>query len=110
MMNQNKSPRIGIDLAKISRFETKLALAKKILSPIEFAHYTAHPQPAQYLAGRFAAKEAFIKAYRIPPLPDLATIAVLADDQDIPYILFQDTRYEVSISHDGEYAIAMVII
>ncbi|MFZ9197288.1 MAG: holo-ACP synthase [Bacilli bacterium] len=101
---------IGIDLARIDRFKDKPLLAKKILSSKEFIIYQSHSQPAQYLAGRFAAKEAFIKAYRKPPLQDLATIEVLADVDGAPFILFKKRRYMVSISHDGDYAVAMVII
>jgi holo-[acyl-carrier protein] synthase len=110
MMIKNNRPRIGVDLAKISRFENKPPLAQKILSPQEYAIYLTHPQPSTYLAGRFAGKEAFIKAYRQPPLPDLQTIEVLADPEGVPYILFQGLTYEISLAHDGEYVVAMVII
>jgi len=72
--------------------------------------YVTHPQRATYLAGRFAGKEAFIKAYRQPPLPELSSIEVLHRDDGSPYILFNQHRYEISLSHDGEYVIAMVII
>ncbi|MFZ9781732.1 MAG: hypothetical protein ACO3C8_00680 [Bacilli bacterium] len=47
-MMTNNSPRIGVDLAKIARFQNQEALAKKILSPTEFAVYASHPQAATY--------------------------------------------------------------
>jgi len=109
-VTNSKLPRIGVDLAKISRFEGKQTLAKKILSPEEFIQYQGHPQPGQFLASRFAAKEAFIKAYRLPPMPALPTIIVGSDADGAPFIQFQKKRYALSISHDGEYAIAMVIM
>jgi holo-[acyl-carrier protein] synthase len=109
-MMTNNSPRIGVDLAKISRFQNQETLAKKILSPLEYSVYSTHPQPATYLAGRFAGKEAFIKAWHQPPLPDLATIEVLNAEDGAPLIRFQGKQYQVSLSHDGEYVIAMVII
>ncbi|MEN9819569.1 MAG: hypothetical protein RL379_347 [Bacillota bacterium] len=101
---------IGVDLAKISRFERKDALAKKILSSQEYQIYLSHSQPTTYLAGRFAAKEAFIKAYRKLPIPPLMEIEVLHEDDGAPFILFKKVRHHVSISHDGEYVVAMVII
>ena len=110
MKNKSALKGIGIDLAKISRFEGQSSLAKKILSPKEYQVYSTHHQPARYLAGRFAAKEAFIKAYHKSPLPDLNSIEVLHEGDGAPFILFKKKTYLVSISHDGEYAIALVIM
>lgn len=110
MRNNSSIKGIGVDLAKISRFEGQSALAKKILSFNEYQVYSTHHQPARYLAGRFAAKEAFIKAFHKHPLPNLSSIEVLHEDDGAPFILFKKKTYLVSISHDGEYAIAMVII
>jgi len=110
MKNRPAVKGIGIDLAKISRFEGQSALAKRVLSLKEYQVYNTHHQPGRYLAGRFAAKEAFIKAYHKNPLPDLSSIEVLHEDDGAPYILFKKKTYFVSISHDGEYAIALVII
>jgi holo-[acyl-carrier protein] synthase len=110
MKTNDSKPTIGVDLARIARFENQQSLANKILSVKEMAVYVTHPQPTTYLAGRFAGKEAFIKAYRQPPLPELSTIEVLNREDGSPYILFNGDTYEVSLSHDGEYVIAMVII
>jgi len=110
MKTNDKKPTIGVDLARIARFENQQVLAKKILSSNEIAVYMQHPQPSTYLAGRFAGKEAFIKAYRQLPLPELSSIEVLNREDGSPYILFNLDIYEISISHDGEYVIAMVIM
>ncbi len=110
MKNKPNISGIGVDLAKIARFENQAALARKILSEKELSQYQTHPQPAQFLAGRFAAKEAFIKAYRGPHFPNLSTIEVLSDTDGAPFIIFNHQQFHVSISHDGEYAVAMVII
>jgi holo-[acyl-carrier protein] synthase len=110
MKTNDKKPTIGVDLARIARFDHQQALAKKILSAQEMSIYLTHPQPSTYLAGRFAGKEAFIKAYRKPPLPELSTIEVLNREDGSPFILFNHDTYEISLSHDGEYVIAMVII
>ncbi len=58
---------IGTDLVLVSRIEEVLArqgerFARRILTPDELERYRAHGQPARYLAKRFAAKEAILKA------------------------------------------------
>jgi phosphopantetheine--protein transferase-like protein len=101
---------IGIDLTHIPRFEGKIALAKKILAPEEYDLYVNHTHPARFLAGRFAAKEAFIKAWNQLPMPELNTVIVRIGLHGQPYVAFMDERYDLSIAHDGDYAIATVII
>jgi holo-[acyl-carrier protein] synthase len=58
---------VGTDVVEIARIEQALArfgerFARKILCPPELARFTGHRLPANYLAKRFAAKEAFTKA------------------------------------------------
>jgi holo-[acyl-carrier protein] synthase len=58
---------IGVDLVDIARFDAGLQrfgmrLAEKLLDEQELRAFHAAPRPAQFLAGRFAAKEAFAKA------------------------------------------------
>jgi holo-[acyl-carrier protein] synthase len=58
---------IGTDIIEIARIEAALGrfgerFAKRILCEPELRRFRAHRQPANYLAKRFAAKEAFTKA------------------------------------------------
>jgi holo-[acyl-carrier protein] synthase len=58
---------VGTDVVEIARIEQALArfgerFARKILCPPELARFNDHRLPANYLAKRFAAKEAFTKA------------------------------------------------
>lgn len=58
---------IGVDMVEIRRIQAGMErfgirLAQRILSEAEFMEYSRHPRPAQFLARRFAAKEAFVKA------------------------------------------------
>lgn len=57
---------IGTDIIEIVRIEKQLAkserLAQRILTESEFAVFSAHAYPARFLAKRFAAKEAAVKA------------------------------------------------
>lgn len=102
---------VGIDLVFMPRFEGKEALAKRILSPEEYVMYEKRLDKTQFLAGRFAAKEAFLKAYRdgVGRIPFTA-ISVTYNDMNAPVLYYESVAYDVSISHDGQYAVAMVII
>ena len=57
---------LGTDIVEIARFEMPSAqqarLAKRVLTASEWLLFTSHNQPARYLAKRFAAKEAAVKA------------------------------------------------
>lgn len=58
---------IGTDLVLLQRIEAVLArkgerFARRILTPAELARFRDHSQPARYLAKRYAAKEAILKA------------------------------------------------
>ncbi|HDZ56116.1 MAG TPA: holo-ACP synthase [Pseudomonas xinjiangensis] len=58
---------IGTDLVLVSRIEAVLGrqgdrFAERILTEVELQRFRAHNQPARYLAKRFAAKEAILKA------------------------------------------------
>ena len=58
---------IGTDLVQISRIADSVSrfgdrFARRILCDAEFAEWSAHPDPVNYLAKGFAAKEAASKA------------------------------------------------
>jgi holo-[acyl-carrier protein] synthase len=58
---------VGTDIVEVLRIEKALArfgerFAKRILCPPELRRFEDHRQKANYLAKRFAAKEAFTKA------------------------------------------------
>ncbi|KGE77717.1 holo-ACP synthase [Halomonas sp. ND22Bw] len=58
---------VGTDIARVARFETAQArhgerFARRVLGDDELAGYRERGQPAAFLAKRFAAKEAFVKA------------------------------------------------
>jgi len=58
---------VGTDIVEVARIEKALArfgerFAKRILCPPELKRFESHKQKANYLAKRFAAKEAFTKA------------------------------------------------
>lgn len=58
---------IGTDLVLVSRIEAALRrqgerFARRILTDSEWLRFASHKQPARYLAKRYAAKEAILKA------------------------------------------------
>lgn len=58
---------VGTDIVEIERLHATVErvgvrFVERILTPVERARYQQHPQPLHYLAKRFAAKEAIVKA------------------------------------------------
>jgi len=58
---------VGTDVVEIGRIEAALKrygerFARRVLCPPELARFQSHRLPANFLAKRFAAKEAFTKA------------------------------------------------
>jgi len=102
---------LGIDIVHMPRFENKEGLARRILSPEEYLIYEKRMDKVRFIAGRFAAKEAFLKAVSGSfGQVAFSKVSILYDRLGTPYLLYKDQRYEVSISHDGDYAIAVVFV
>lgn len=99
---------MGVDLVKISRITNANELASFILSNDELGQYHSRTNKMEFLAGRFAAKEAFLKMKHsgLGTIP-FKEIEVFTEDNGAPYIKYQGKVYGLSISHDGDYAIAI---
>lgn len=106
--------KIGCDLADIRKFKKSLerggnAFLDKIFSPQELA-FSSQPES---LAGIFAAKEAVIKALKLKA-GDWHKIEIRKNQNGRPEIILIELHHkiisqDVSISHDGEYAMAVAI-
>lgn len=106
---------IGVDSTEIARMTARLA--QKILTPSEYDLYQQkqgiHQQ--QFLAGRFAAKEAYAKA-RGTGIGKVrfTDLSVLTNELGAPYIELAEPvsgeQYHVSLTHDTVHATAFVII
>ena len=104
---------IGIDIEDIGRFaqqpySTHISFYQKIFTPAEIAYCLAKTDPYPHFAVRFCAKEAFIKAIRKKQI-DLIDIEVIKVD-DQPFVVWQNTRYTVSLSHERDKAVAVIVI
>lgn len=106
---------IGTDIVRIER--VKKDIAKRILSPQELALYegfSSETRKSEFLAGRFAVKEAIKKA-----LPDyrgfheLFELVILPDEHGKPILVqpqYEAWKVHLTISHEREYAIAFVVV
>jgi holo-[acyl-carrier protein] synthase len=119
---------IGTDIVEIARIEGAISrsgdrLAKRILSPNEWAQYQAHQQPARFLAKRFAVKEAAAKALGTGIRNGLAfnQFEVSNDPLGKPLLLFREQAEQmaeelgvrsvhVTLADERHYACATVII
>lgn len=118
---------IGTDIIEIARLEKQLEksdkLAKRILTEYELEIFTEHSNPARYLAKRFAAKEAAVKAIGIGIGNGISwqQVEVQNLESGQPVLKFNGYFAEVcqqmgvnsshiSISDERHYAMATVIL
>ncbi len=100
--------RIGTDIIRISRIEKSLEKESFKLS-VFTDNEIFYSKKAETFAGIFAAKEAYFKAKRTGINQRLNSIEINHDEKGKPYISGVE-HADVSISHDGDYAIASVIL
>lgn len=125
---------LGIDMVYLPDFREQLAdgasgFISGTFTAAEIACADSRPghDPARHLAARFAAKEAFLKAWdsafwgRNPPLEvaSLRDIEVVSDAWGRPSLalhgavaaaLGPEVTSNVSLSHDGPNAVAVVVL
>ncbi len=103
---------VGIDIVKISRIKLNSRFLNFVLCNEELEILKNKTNKQEFVAGRFAAKEAFLKANGAG-LGKIALkdIKVLYNNKGCPIIVHGDQIFEnISISHEKEYAIAIAII
>lgn len=118
---------LGTDIVEIARFDVETAsrdrLARRVLTPAEWDIYAAHNQPARYLAKRFAAKEAAVKALGTGIGRGISwqQIIVSNNEAGAPAIAFNGefaqrcelrgiVNAHLSLSDEQHYAVATVIL
>jgi holo-[acyl-carrier protein] synthase len=100
---------IGTDIVYIPRIELKESFIKYVLTEDEYQEYCLinnDKRRKEYIAGRFASKEAIFKATQDK---DYLSYSILHEDNGRPYVK-DHPEIQISISHDGDYAIAVVVI
>jgi holo-[acyl-carrier protein] synthase len=119
---------IGTDIVAIERIQTNLErygerFARRILAPQELAGFEHSAKPAHYLAKRFAAKEAAVKAMGTGFRDGIGLTQIYVDHDPLGRPLLQfDGRAEerrcalgigasyLSLSDEQHYAIAFVTL
>jgi len=116
---------IGLDIVEVARMERDLRtcgnrFAERILGAEELAILNRRHDKSVFLAGRFAAKEAVIKAlgYRLSERPAYRAIAITNDASGQPVLSLPDdiraalgrARCFLSITHERTHAAAVAVI
>lgn len=109
---------IGVDIVDVPRFGRQLErtprLRERLFTSIE------RDLPLRSLAARFAAKEAIAKALGVPVGMNWQDCTISKDEAGDPQVLIRGTvaaaselrgitSWHLTLSHDGDMAIAMVV-
>lgn len=100
--------KIGTDIVKISRIEKSIE-RQSFVNDVFTDREIEYCKSSESYAGIFAAKEAYFKAVGTGINTRLKNIEVLHDDKGKPYFSNIENS-DLSISHDGDYAVATVIL
>jgi holo-[acyl-carrier protein] synthase len=119
---------LGVDLARVDRFrrlltEEKKGVVDRLFTAGEKEYSLAKKDPAPYLAVRFAAKEAFLKALGLGLRRGITwhDVEVVKDELGCPSLSLKGKAAEIcrqralrgvhlSYSHDGQYGVATVVL
>lgn len=119
---------IGCDIVGFERIENVLArhdeaFIERILAPEEYPLFNQRREKIQFLAGRWAAKEAASKALGtgIGAQASFREICIVNDERGAPSLHFTGvtaqtadskgvSRIHITLSHDALHAIAMVVL
>ncbi len=119
---------IGTDITEVARIKSSLerfgdSFLQRILRPSEIDYCRAFQQPAQYVAARFAAKEAISKAFGTGIGAQLAwhDMEICRRESGEPFVilhaggkvLFTSRNAKqllISLSHTHNYATAMAVL
>lgn len=107
---------IGVDVVDLARFRATLertpSVRDRLFTPAEAA------LSVESMAARFAAKEALMKALRVPVALPWHDIEVVSDEVDAPVFALRGDaaervgarRAHLSLSHDTSVATAFVVV
>jgi len=118
---------LGIDIVEVSRIRKALengdALARRVFTERELQYCSARKNRYQHFAGRFAAKEAALKALGTGWQEGIRwqDVEVVSGEKGKPELTFygraeeilkelKGTSAHLTITHAAEYAVAAVVI
>jgi holo-[acyl-carrier protein] synthase len=115
---------LGSDIIKVSRIQASIdhhgdRFLDRIFTPNEKSYCLKYRDSTRHFAGRFAAKEAIVKALGTGISASITwlDIEIYNDGNGKPLVhlsskareLFNDPQIHLTISHDKEYAMAVAI-
>ncbi|MEH7110347.1 MULTISPECIES: holo-ACP synthase [Bacillaceae] len=109
---------IGIDIIELSRvqelIDRQTKFADRVLTPAEKDRFEtlSDRRKVEFLAGRFAAKEAYSKAVGSGIGKELSflDIEIASDMLGKPFFLKPTGKAHLSITHSRDYAVAQVVL
>jgi holo-[acyl-carrier protein] synthase len=119
---------IGTDIVEVTRNKGSLEkfgerFLRRVLRPDEIAYCLSHKEPAPFVAGRFAAKEAISKAFgtgigaqlgwqdmEIGRHPSGEPFVILHDKGAALLARRQGRKVRVSLSHTSQHATAVALL
>ena len=105
---------IGTDIVENERIRKALSesFMKKVLSKeeLEKAHEFKNDRLIDFVAGRFAVKEAIIKCLSDYEVPVLTDLNITNNEKGKPEIRYKNYKILVSISHERNYSIAVACL
>ena len=106
---------VGIDIVEIERIKKALEnrrFVERVLSEEEIEKFDGFKEHRQieFLAGRFAAKEAIIKCLSDHEIPVMSKLNITNNEKGKPEIEYKDYKILLSISHEREYAVAIAML
>ncbi len=109
---------IGIDIVsneRIKKLYEKFGdrFLKKIFTEREIDYCLSYSDPIPHLAGKFATKEAIIKALGKPRGINLKSIEVINTPQGKPMAFLsnmKDRKILISLSHEKTHTIALAVV
>lgn len=116
--------RVGIDLVELAEFEAVMArrasMLERVFTAGELSYCRAKHDPIQHLAARFAAKEAAFKAIGTGWAEGVSwhDAEIVSAPSGTPMLVAHGelarrsgtATFEVSLTHSGTYAAAMVVL
>lgn len=118
----------GIDLVEVARIRSSLEkfgerFLKRILCPEEITYCLSHKEPAPFVAGRFAAKEAISKAFGTGIGAQLSWLDMEVGHKESgePFVILHEggqkllaarggRKIHLSLSHTANHATAVAIL
>jgi holo-[acyl-carrier protein] synthase len=104
---------VGIDIVEVGRIDAAVRkygrkFLERLFTGKELEYARGRKRQAETLAGRFAAKEAFMKA--MGRRHTWGEIEIL-ERSGRPFVLFRGKEYNgVSISHERSFAVAVMVL